>query len=569
MSKILDLWPKLSEDDRAAVVVQCRVDFGLYQAFVHGWEARAHQRPWVEALQALAIPPPCWDNGAWSRDPPALGDASGGRSDEALAKAGASRYARGAGPADAESTSEKAGMLTSEVSSHDGASCFLCRVHRQKRLLIVAFPGGGKTDSLLEFACWMLGRDPEGAAYGIFSYNDNIATERSMAVRDIVWSKEPSDVSERYALVFPGLKPAPERPWSQERWFLHRKDAGRKDPTFVACGLDGSINARRLRGGVIDDPHNFSSANSIGERRKAMRNWKQAVRSRFTQDAWMVCITALWPAFGDEPDMASYFISQDWPTLRTPALDEWGKSVWPYEGEDVGYTTEFFEEKRAEDARTFLAVYQGALVPDEDAAVLPLPKRVWEQPPTGVRVKRVIQSWDTAGGQTRAASETACTTWVEETNGRLWWIGTHTGKPEYGDIYDVIQGEYYRSADDGYRPETVLIEEASSGLGLSARLRRMTGLPAKGIPVGGKGNIRRDRVMQVARYLAEVHVPASASWWGKASEQILSFDPRTGASQGKDDVLMSAVQALHFLFPPHATGRPPQIPVRISGWSDW
>src|SRR3989304_4929375 len=109
-------------------------------------------------------------------------------------------------------------------------------------------PAWGKSDTLIEFVCWVIGRDPEDAALGFFSFNDNVATERAMSVRDTLWSKEPSEVTERFQMVFPGVKPAPERPWSQERFFLWRKDASRKDPTMVAAGGTGAGNARRLKG---------------------------------------------------------------------------------------------------------------------------------------------------------------------------------------------------------------------------------------------------------------------------------------------------------------------------------
>jgi len=87
---------------------------------------------------------------------------------------------------------------------------------------VIAPPGWGKTDTLVEFAGWALGQTPEEGAFGFFSYNDNIATERSMAVRTCL-TPEPSEMNERFALVFPGLKPARDRPWSQERWYPPRE----------------------------------------------------------------------------------------------------------------------------------------------------------------------------------------------------------------------------------------------------------------------------------------------------------------------------------------------------------
>lgn len=50
--------------------------------------------------------------------------------------------------------------------------------------------------------------------------------------------------------------------------------------------------------------------------------------------------------------------------------------------------------------------------------------------------------------------------------------------------------------------------------------------------------------MSVAKYFeTHVVVPAGAFWKGKALGQLMSYP------DGKDDILMSAVQALGYLFP--------------------
>mgnify|MGYP001570760597 FL=1 len=266
------------------------VSLAGYTRFVHGWEVRKHQVPWVLALEALLLKPECDDD------------------------------------------------------------CFRCRVHEEKRLLIVAPPGFGKTDTLIEFVSWAIGRDPEAAAFGFFSYNDNIATERSMSVRDVIWSSEPSEMNERFHLAFPGLAPAKERPWSQERWFLRRKDRGRKDPTLVAAGMTGSVNARRLGGLVLDDPHNWENSRTEFMRAQVRGSYNMTARTRLMADGWQVCISTRWA----ENDLAGYFMELGWPTLRTPALDENGESVWLYEGPNLGYRTADLVKLREEDPRSFM-----------------------------------------------------------------------------------------------------------------------------------------------------------------------------------------------------------------------
>src|SRR5436309_5692521 len=85
------------EQQQANTLEKSRVDLPTYMEFVHGWEVRPHQRPWVTALDALLVAPVCW----------------------------------GIHP------------LTGE--RNEAENCFVCRVHRTRRLLIVAFRGSGKS----------------------------------------------------------------------------------------------------------------------------------------------------------------------------------------------------------------------------------------------------------------------------------------------------------------------------------------------------------------------------------------------------------------------------------------
>ena len=58
------------EQQKANTLEVSRVDLPTYMEFVHGWEVRAHQRPWVTALDALLIPPVCWGTHAQTGDRP-------------------------------------------------------------------------------------------------------------------------------------------------------------------------------------------------------------------------------------------------------------------------------------------------------------------------------------------------------------------------------------------------------------------------------------------------------------------------------------------------------------------
>ena len=166
---------------------RARVYFKEYMEYVHGWKARAHQESWAEALEALYY------------GDLRLPQASGG-CPRCLGR-------RGCSPE-----------------------------HRTHKLIIEAFPGAGKSDSLVEWAAWVignecaLGRMPQG---GYISYSDDVAQLRSVAVRDTIESNA------RYREVFPEAVPDKAKGWGQGEWFLKRADPGKKDPTLRAAGFGG------------------------------------------------------------------------------------------------------------------------------------------------------------------------------------------------------------------------------------------------------------------------------------------------------------------------------------------
>jgi predicted phage terminase large subunit-like protein len=400
---------------------------------------------------------------------------------------------------------------------------------------------------LIEFICWAVGRQRDAAAFGIFSYNDTVATERSMSARDVVWSSEPTEMNERYNLVFPGMRPAKERPWSQDRWFLSRKDVGRKDPTMVAAGMGGSVNARRLGGMLLDDPHNWENSRTPHMLAQVRASYNTTARTRLMADGWKACISTRWA----EPDLAGYFMELGWPTLRTPALDENDQSTWEYEGPNLGYRTEDLKKLREDDPHSFLLQYQGTIVPPEGQGLIPVPRQVWEVPQ---RFAKVVQSWDTALELKESSSETAVTTWGKSFDGRVFWLDAWAGHIGYNELFDKVQEKYLEFDAKNQTPDVVLIEQASSGGPLIQQARFATSLPIKGVPVGGRGRTKNERVMSVAKYFeTHVFVPAGAHWKGKALGQILTYP------EGKDDILQSAIHALHYLFPPMKAVQPMTI----------
>ncbi len=490
----------------ASWILASRQSLTHYMMFVHGWKVRPHQRELVQALEALVLEPSCWGT-----EHPIC-----------------------------------------ECSVHVCDACFPCRVHEEKRLLTVWPPGWGKTDTAIEFMAWAIGLDPEDAAFGFFSYNDNIATERAMAVRDTLWSKEPSEVAERYTLVFPGLRPNPERPWSQERFFLWRKDSARKDPTVIAAGMTGSVNARRLHGFILDDPHNQENSATPYQRGQVWSGYKRSMETRLTEDGWQWGITTRWA----DDDWAGRVMNIGWPILHTPALDN-EESTWAYEGPNLGFKTESLLQLRNEDPVSFMLQYQGEFI-DEDVATLRKPKDELPQSEFPRSYAGLLQSWDTAVGQDKQHSESCCTTWGWKRENDLlkaYWIDTWTGQLAYTDLANKMLELYWQYAERGMEMDTVLVEQASSGQQLIPTIRnaitpsgQRLNIPVHGVTVGGRGHRREERIAAASKELHDnVILPSDATWKQKAIGQLMSYRGG-GKFRGRDDIVSSAVQAVEHIF---------------------
>jgi hypothetical protein len=111
---------------------------------------------------------------------------------------------------------------------------------------------------------------------------------------------------DRFRTLFPEVAPETGRGWSQAGLFLKGPEPrapGKKDPSYVAVGADGSIIGRRADGVVIDDAIDEPTARSdtLLEQRRA---WlARSVLSRLKPDGFTIVVGTLWTE-GDIVDSA-------------------------------------------------------------------------------------------------------------------------------------------------------------------------------------------------------------------------------------------------------------------------
>lgn len=108
-------------------------------------------------------------------------------------------------------------------------------------------PRVGKSYTLTKFNQWILGVDNQNRIATV-SYNENMAGEFSMFVRDGILEEKASPEDIVYSDVFPDTKiqkgNASARKWALEGQFF----------SYIGTGMNGSLTGKGFNVGIIDDP---------------------------------------------------------------------------------------------------------------------------------------------------------------------------------------------------------------------------------------------------------------------------------------------------------------------------
>ena len=185
----------------------------------------------------------------------------------------------------------------------------------------------------------------------------------------------------------------------------------------------------------------------------------------------------------------------------------------------------------------FAAQYQQAPMPPGGAMI----KRDWlqyyrkEDLPERTYRTKVIQSWDTAAKGGAQNDWSVCTTWLVVDKKWYYLLDLTRGRYEYPQL-----GSIAVALAERYKPDAVLIEEASVGLALAPELKKILTRPVKPIPVE---HDKRGR-LYVNQDKFEAHLvffPKGAPFLPELEMELLSFP------QAKhDDMVDSISQALSY-----------------------
>lgn len=148
--------------------------------------------------------------------------------------------------------------------------------------------------------------------------------------------------------------------------------------------------------------------------------------------------------------------------------------------------------------------------------------------------RKVIQSWDTAAKDGAHNNWSVCTTWLIADK-HYYLIDLTRGRYDYPRLRKTAIALAER-----FKPNAVLIEDASTGVALAQELRGVLPQPVKPIPVE-RDKVGRLFVQQDKFEAGRVLFPKGASFLAELESELLSF-PQSKA----DDQVDSISQALAY-----------------------
>jgi predicted phage terminase large subunit-like protein len=298
---------------------------------------------------------------------------------------------------------------------------------------------------------------------------------------------------------------------------------------------------------IIDDPQKPDDAQSETLRNGVNQWFSNTLRSRLDNKETGVIIIVMQRVHLH--DLTGHLVenSSGWTVLNLAALAE--------EDEEIAIGNGKFHLRRAGEAlhpeyesratletlrselgsEIFAAQYQQSPVPPGGAMIRRDWLRYYDVAPERTYMTKVIQSWDTSAKDGAQNDWSVCTTWLVVDKRNYYLLDLTRGRYEYPRLRETAIALAQR-----YKPSSVLIEDASTGIALAQELRQAGTFVVKAIPID------RDKVgrlwLQQAKFEAGlVHFPRSAPWLSVLETELLTFP------QSKhDDQVDSISQALAF-----------------------
>lgn len=408
---------------------------------------------------------------------------------------------------------------------HHKAVCdALMRVFRgeTKRLIINIPPRYSKTElAVINFIAWSLGRFPD-AEFIHTSYSATLAVNNSGSTKLMVESPE-------YRAIFPHVK---------LRWDSSSKADWRTTGGGVvyATGAGGTITgfgAGKMRPGfagaiIIDDPHKPDEAHSDPIRKGVIDWFGNTLESRVNSPETPIILIM---QRLHEKDLTGFLLDggngETWDHVCIPAVGEDDTPLWPFK-----HTREDLQRMESSNPYVFAGQYMQRPAPRGGGIF----KTDWWRYYTALpKVKRIVQSWDTAFQAKNNSDFSVCTTWAECENG-YYLIDLYKQRVEFPDLKRAALNLYSE-----HKPHALLVEDKASGQSLVQELRRETNMPIVAIKVDSDKVSRAYAVTPLVES-GRVFLPEKAPWLLEFINSMATFP-----NAAHDDDVDSTTQALNYM----------------------
>jgi predicted phage terminase large subunit-like protein len=399
-----------------------------------------------------------------------------------------------------------------------------------KRLIINLPPRHLKSlTASVAFPAFILGHDPSQRIITL-SYGSELSDKHSADFRSIVNAPF-------YRDLFPGMRPL--RDVGNELTTTRRGFRKSTSISGALTGLGGNIF-------IIDDPQKPVDAQSEAQRNSLNGWYANTLLSRLDNKETGVIIVVMQRVHED--DLSGFLVrsSNEWTVLSLSAIAQVREriQIGPNRFHERGIgealhpayesiaTLEALQRTQGPDV--FAAQYQQTPVPPGGAMIKRSWLRYYDRLPERTAWTKVIQSWDTAAKDGAQNDWSVCTTWLV-VDDHYYLLDLTRDRYEYPQLRDTAIALAKR-----FKPDTVLIEDASTGIALIQELNDILLCAVEPIPIE-RDKIGRLYVQQGKFHAGRVLFPRGASFLPELEAELLSFP------QGKtDDQVDSITQALAY-----------------------
>ena len=296
---------------------------------------------------------------------------------------------------------------------------------------------------------------------------------------------------------------------------------------------------------IIDDPQKPIDAQSETQRANVTQWFSNTLLPRLDNKETAAIIVVMQRVHMQ--DLSGYLLerSGEWQSLRLAAIAEEDERIRigpeTYHVRHAGEALHPARESLAtlEKLRTdlgsdvFAAQYQQAPVPPGGGMIRREWLRYYDELPERNYRSKVIQSWDTAAKNGTQNDWSVCTTWLVIDREFYYLLDLTRGRYEYPRLRDTAAQLAAR-----FKPDTILIEDASTGTALAQDLKRMQHWMTRLVTVE-HDKIGRLYVQQGKFEAGKVLLPRGAHFLRELGAELLTFP------QGRhDDQVDSITQAL-------------------------